>query len=62
MNFVLLQSLVAGGLGLKKKNVSSLVEKWQKVQDDVNREVEKELSKQKKLVELARKGPPPTNE
>ena len=59
MNFVQLQSLVAGGLGLKKKNVSSLVEKWQKVQDDVNREVEKELSKQKKLVELARKGPPP---
>ena len=33
---------MAGGLSLKKKNVSSLVEKWQRVQKDVNVEMSKE--------------------
>ena len=35
---------MAGGLSLKKKNVSSLVEKWQRVQHDVNEEISKEKS------------------
>lgn len=40
---------------MKKKNVSSLVEKWQKIQDDVSKEIEQERSKQLKLAELAGK-------
>ena len=35
---------MAGGLSLKKKNVSSLVEKWQRVQQDVNEEISKEMT------------------
>jgi len=43
------QALVAAGsLSLKKKNVSSLVEKWQKVQQDVSDEISKENSKKMK--------------
>ena len=37
-----MQALMAGGLALKRKNVSSLVEKWQKVQQDVSDEISKE--------------------
>ena len=48
----LLQALVAGGLTLKKKNVSSLVEKWQKVQQDVTDEISKE-EQRLKLKKLA---------
>ena len=33
---------MAGGLALKRRNVSSLVEKWQKVQQDVSDEISKE--------------------
>lgn len=47
--------VLGGGLSLKKKNVTSLVEKWQKIQDDVSKEMEKERSKQLKLAELAGK-------
>jgi len=39
---------VAAGLSLKKKNVSSLVEKWQKVQQDVSDEVTKEQHRKTK--------------
>jgi hypothetical protein len=45
------KSLVATGLSLKKKNLPSLVEKWQKVQHDVTEEVSKqELQKALKKV------------
>ena len=40
--------LVTGGLSMKKKNVSCLVEKWQKVQQDVTEEMNKEHSKNTK--------------
>jgi len=43
---------VAGGLSMKKKNVSSLVEKWQKVQRDVTDEIIKEENKIKKISDL----------
>jgi hypothetical protein len=52
-NLYLLKALVAGGLTLKKKNVSSLVEKWQKVQQDVTDEITKEEQKQLKMKKLA---------
>jgi len=45
-----IQALVAAGLSLKKKHVSSLVEKWQKVQKDVSDEISKEQSKKTKKV------------
>lgn len=55
IDFLLLQLLLGSSLSMKKKNVSSLVEKWQKIQDDVSKEIEQERSKQMKLAELAGK-------
>ncbi|KAK2153506.1 hypothetical protein LSH36_294g00010 [Paralvinella palmiformis] len=43
------KSLVGGGLYMKKKNVSGLVEKWQKVQKDVECELAKEQKVAKKM-------------
>jgi len=43
-------ALVAGGLALKRKNVSSLVEKWQKVQQDVSEEISKEESRKAHII------------
>lgn len=40
---------------MKKKNVSSMVEKWQKIQVDFSKEDEKEINRQMKLAELAAK-------
>jgi len=42
-----MQASLSGGLALKKKSMSSLVEKWQKVQQDVSDEMSKEIRKSK---------------
>ena len=46
----MIQALVAGALVLKKKHVSSLVEKWQKVQQDVSDEISNEERRKSKMI------------